>query len=445
MRRIKWVSGLFVAMAALASFAAPALADDPTPSPSDSVTASPSESASASPSPEPTTSSPTPTTSQHPTKPGPSATTTKPVATYEPWTSSPTHTSQQHAYQRATAGRSSAPTGADPFLIDVANDTLAQATRKARAAFEAATAAQKLSRQARVDSRQSAAALARAERAAAAAQTVLGQIARTLYAYNLDFQTLQDPSAMTWLAPLNVDSADFVKRSAQLSHIADNLAQRYERAQLSLQGAEATRATAEQATADAAVSVKAAKDAKARALSAQKAAHQVFERVSHDGGGGADEAWWANESAGSDLGEMLARLTGGPRVALHFRQPGSGVVTSGYGMRMHPILHVYKLHTGIDYAVGDGKIRAAKAGKVVRAGYDVAYGNYVVILHGQFNGRSVATLYAHSAALYVHQGDRVATGDVLGLVGATGYATGAHLHFEVRLDGRPVNPAPFLH
>ena len=113
-------------------------------------------------------------------------------------------------------------------------------------------------------------------------------------------------------------------------------------------------------------------------------------------------------------------------------------------MRMHPILHEYKLHTGTDFAGGDGRIHAAAGGTVVRAGYDVAYGNYVVIWHGQYNGWSVATLYAHSAALYVHKGQRVQTGDVIGLVGATGYATGPHLHFEVRLAGRPVDPELFL-
>jgi murein DD-endopeptidase MepM/ murein hydrolase activator NlpD len=114
-------------------------------------------------------------------------------------------------------------------------------------------------------------------------------------------------------------------------------------------------------------------------------------------------------------------------------------------MRMHPILHVYKLHTGIDFGVGDTKIRAAKAGSVVRSGFDVAYGNYVVVLHGQYRGRSVATLYAHASALYVRVGDQVEAGDIVGLVGATGYATGRHLHFEVRLDGRPVDPGPLLH
>lgn len=81
---------------------------------------------------------------------------------------------------------------------------------------------------------------------------------------------------------------------------------------------------------------------------------------------------------------------------------------------------------------------------MVRAEFDVAYGNYIVILQGQSHGRSVATLYAHSAALYVREGDHVTTGELLGLVGQTGYATGPHLHFELRIDGRPVNPEPLM-
>ncbi|HVQ88160.1 MAG TPA: peptidoglycan DD-metalloendopeptidase family protein [Actinomycetes bacterium] len=326
----------------------------------------------------------------------------------------------------------------------MANDTLEQATRKARAALGAAQSAQLLAHRAQTASKQAQADLEHAQQASAQADATLGEIARTLYTYNLDLTTLQDQTSMSWLAPLDDSSSDYVKRSAQLSHLADKLTQRYARAQQTLANAEATQSLADQAAADATSAVQAARVAKQRAMSAQKAAQQVFLRVSNSQGGGADEAWWANASAGSDLGEFLAGLHGGPKVSLQFSQPGSGEVTSPYGMRMHPILHVYKLHTGIDYAVGDGKIRAAKDGRVVRAGYDVAYGNYVVILHGQFKGRSVATLYAHSAALYVHQGDHVKTGDVIALVGASGYATGPHLHFEVRLDGRPVNPAPFL-
>ena len=113
-------------------------------------------------------------------------------------------------------------------------------------------------------------------------------------------------------------------------------------------------------------------------------------------------------------------------------------------MRLHPILHTYKLHSGTDFSGGSGTIRAAADGTVVRAAYDVAYGNYVVIWHGNSAGRSVATLYAHCSSLGVQQGDRVSMGESIAMVGSTGYTTGPHLHFEVRIDGRPVDPETFL-
>jgi murein DD-endopeptidase MepM/ murein hydrolase activator NlpD len=141
---------------------------------------------------------------------------------------------------------------------------------------------------------------------------------------------------------------------------------------------------------------------------------------------------------------MLDGLNAGPRFDLRFVRPSDGYTSSPFGMRMHPILHTYKLHSGTDFAGGNGSIYAAAAGKVVAAGFDVAYGNYIVIYHGQSAGRSVATLYAHCASLGVGQGDRVKAGELIAKVGATGYVTGPHLHFEVRIDGRPVDPAPFL-
>lgn len=119
--------------------------------------------------------------------------------------------------------------------------------------------------------------------------------------------------------------------------------------------------------------------------------------------------------------------------------PGYYSVTSPFGNRLHPVLKVYKMHTGIDIA-GSGcngkNITAAADGTVITAGWISGYGNTVVIDHGG----GITTLYAHAQKILVKKGDKVKRGDALSLVGMTGYATGPHLHFEVRENGKYVNP-----
>jgi len=120
-----------------------------------------------------------------------------------------------------------------------------------------------------------------------------------------------------------------------------------------------------------------------------------------------------------------------------FIRPVSGRLTSGFGMRVHPIFRVRKMHTGIDISAPAGTpIRAADSGVVVEAGYLRGYGYTVIIDHGG----GVATLYAHCSALLVAVGQEVQRGQVIARVGSTGYSTGPHLHFEVRVNGEPVNP-----
>lgn len=120
-----------------------------------------------------------------------------------------------------------------------------------------------------------------------------------------------------------------------------------------------------------------------------------------------------------------------------FIRPVDGRLTSGFGMRVHPIFKVRKMHTGIDISAPAGTpIRAADSGVVVEAGYLRGYGYTVIVDHGG----GVATLYAHCSALLVAVGQEVQRGQVIARVGSTGYSTGPHLHFEVRINGEPVNP-----
>jgi murein DD-endopeptidase MepM/ murein hydrolase activator NlpD len=127
-----------------------------------------------------------------------------------------------------------------------------------------------------------------------------------------------------------------------------------------------------------------------------------------------------------------------------FIRPSSGVITSPYGMRMHPILHYVKLHTGTDFAVGNGFSHAADTGRVLFTIVSVAYGNFTVIDHGTINGQHITTAYAHQAKFLVKPGDVVEKGQKIGIIGATGYATGPHLHFEVRDDGAVEDPMTWL-
>ncbi len=123
--------------------------------------------------------------------------------------------------------------------------------------------------------------------------------------------------------------------------------------------------------------------------------------------------------------------------------PG-GRLTSGYGPRTHPIFGSQRFHHGIDISRGDGVIVAAGDGTVVRAdyGWNGGYGNLVVIDHGD----GVTTLYAHILAggIHVSRGQQVTRGQEIALVGSTGYSTGPHLHFEVRINGASTDPMQYL-
>lgn len=122
-------------------------------------------------------------------------------------------------------------------------------------------------------------------------------------------------------------------------------------------------------------------------------------------------------------------------------RPAAGRFSSRFGVRVDPIDHTRKGHAGLDIAAPQGApVVAAAAGRVERAGPAGTYGNLVVVRHPDGS----ETRYAHLSAIGVRVGDEVAAGAPLGQVGSTGRSTGPHLHFEVRRDGRPVDPWPLL-
>ncbi len=121
--------------------------------------------------------------------------------------------------------------------------------------------------------------------------------------------------------------------------------------------------------------------------------------------------------------------------------PAHGWLTSAVGQRRDPITGQRDFHEGLDIAADRGsKVFATADGKVTQSSYEGAYGNLIVINHGY----GLETRYGHLSAYRVHIGDQVKRGDLVGLVGSTGRSTGSHLHYEVRVNGRLLNPLQLL-
>ncbi|MGL5615805.1 MAG: murein hydrolase activator EnvC family protein [Sarcina sp.] len=157
----------------------------------------------------------------------------------------------------------------------------------------------------------------------------------------------------------------------------------------------------------------------------------------NSGNAGSGESSGGDSSGSGSSGNQTAP----PVSSQGFIKPAGGAITSPFGPRRHPVTGQNSTHTGVDYGAANGSnIIASKSGKVTTAGYHTAYGNMIIIDHG--SGQS--TLYAHSSQLKVSVGQSVSQGQVIALVGSTGYSTGPHLHFEVRINGVPQNPVNYV-
>lgn len=133
--------------------------------------------------------------------------------------------------------------------------------------------------------------------------------------------------------------------------------------------------------------------------------------------------------------QILVRGTG------RFSLPSDGFISSEFGWRTHPILGSQRFHAGVDFGADYGSsIRAADAGVVIFAGWYGGYGQTVIVDHGG----GLTSLYAHTSEIYVVQGQAVQKGEAIAAVGSTGLSTGPHLHFEVRANGEPIDPMPYL-
>lgn len=194
-------------------------------------------------------------------------------------------------------------------------------------------------------------------------------------------------------------------------------------------------------------------DRQTRSISAQKA-EQVEQKVSQ-----ADlvsrirserAAWEAAEEqlerTSRELEAFIRRMLAAQRSRARlgtgrFAWPARGRITSPFGVRIHPIYRVAKRHHGIDFGGRMGSpVYAADTGIILFAGWYGGYGKVIIIDHGA----SMATLYGHLSAIQIGSGQKVTRGQAIGQIGSTGLSTGPHLHFEVRRNGAPVNPAGYL-
>lgn len=152
----------------------------------------------------------------------------------------------------------------------------------------------------------------------------------------------------------------------------------------------------------------------------------------------------ASRRLAAQIREIMSRMNSDRQFSggkLAWPVPGHTRITDDYGMRVHPILKTKRMHTGVDIAAPSGaKVVAGESGEVILARSYGAFGNTVIINHGS----GIASMYAHLSAFTVKEGDVVVRGDQVGKVGSTGLSTGPHLHFEVRKNGEPINPWPYL-
>jgi len=188
----------------------------------------------------------------------------------------------------------------------------------------------------------------------------------------------------------------------------------------------------------------------AAGASGAAARDRILEALAADAGSyGELPPGWLEQVRSATAGLGTARATPKAAVAAKRRRVAPNLVwpmdrvqvTSTFGTRRHPIFKTRKHHKGVDLEATKGeRVLAAGAGQVIAAHRHRSYGLHVQVDHGD----GVVTSYSHLSSMLVKRGDVVAPGDAIGLAGRTGRATGVHLHFEVMIDGRPVNPLTFL-
>jgi len=262
------------------------------------------------------------------------------------------------------------------------------------------------------------------------------------------------------------DIEDLIARTTLVARVIksnQDFAQTLEDTRIALEAAQASleqdRAAVDEKRAEAAAEEKRLKQLRAdhqSKLDSQKNAQNSKAALVAENEANAERLRALARAEEAESAAIAAELNGGGSGVfagvMTFPVPGFEQVPAGgsaFGYRIHPILGYRRLHTGIDISGGavgrsinGATIVAAADGTAIYVGYRGGYGNCIIIDHG--NG--VTTLYAHqqTGSFRVSNGDRVMRGQAIGRVGSTGMSTGPHLHFEVRINGNPVDPMPYL-
>jgi murein DD-endopeptidase MepM/ murein hydrolase activator NlpD len=343
---------------------------------------------------------------------------------------------------------------ADRLLPDVQRK-LAEARGVLAAAHAAANTAARTAGQAAAD-------LTEADQVLAAARSRVEQTRDEIGEYSANAYMGRDLAGMQGLLGAQ-NPADFVAGLTYLERVAGEerkILDSHTRARTEAIHSQSARAmrklAADEAQRQAEASVREAASAEADAARAERAVADLIAQREQalavaEQERGANEARIRELQAESDKIaaeiRVMATAPGGQvvRAGSRLPMPVRGWKSSDFGLRYDPFYKVWQLHAGVDLAAPAGSpIFAAESGKVFRAGWAGGYGNYTCLYHGTYEGKGLATCYAHQSAILVKVGQQVRQGEVIGRVGTTGASTGNHLHFEVRLDGTPVNPLPWL-
>lgn len=338
--------------------------------------------------------------------------------------------------------------------FEAAKATESKAQERAQKASQAAVDAKAAATEAAARAERARKESAQAEAASADAQTELGRLAAHAYANNAELGRLAELSAA-------INPQDFQQRSTsitELMRVQDTMI-----SQAAESRAEATNAAARaggqakaaaQASAEAdelAAQAKAALDEAAAAAEEAEDALAEVRQVYEDAKRAERERENAEDQPDRndrdpDTDDSDDGGTSDPPVGDgEFQRPSDGPITSPYGMRVHPVTGVYKLHSGTDFGASCGASAVAAGGGTVEAAtYAGAYGNQVTISHGVIDGMDVETTYSHLSSFAVSAGDTVSGGEQIGSVGTTGSSTGCHLHWEVIVNGEFTDPMSWL-
>lgn len=243
--------------------------------------------------------------------------------------------------------------------------------------------------------------------------------------YNLILEIQKQKAAIeAKKAQLEEDKRQLDALAAEAEKTRQEIAKKKAEQQKVLDAAKSNKAAAAQMEQDLNAQLASVRNLIQQRLAAAEAARQAAQQQAasdDEGGGGSDDNYVQGTGA--------------------MGWPCSGPITSPFGYRTHPILGTTIFHAGIDIGVDYGTpIHAADSGVVVYSGWISGYGNAVIIDHGG----GISTLYGHNQSLAVSEGQSVSKGSVIAYAGSTGNSTGPHCHFEVDVNGSPVNPMGYL-